>query len=494
MSGIRRALLLTTSAQYFGMAVQFALMAAVSRLLTPGEVGVSVVGTWIIAVAFSLREFATSDFLVQRKEVTREDVRTSFTLLLGLTALIAAAIFALASSIAGYYRQDGLSRFLCVIAAAAFLEVIQFPIIALLRREMAFGTLALISMASVTISAIVTLTLAALGFSYMSIAWAWLGGAATTTVIALYLRPHLWIFRPSLSSWRACLTFGSYNGATILLQKVYEALPQLVLGRILPLSAVGLYNRANLVCGIAERIILSQVFSVAMPAFAAMARQGHSVKQPYLRAISYITVIHWPAAVVLALLAHPIVMLVLGRQWISIVPLVQIMSVAYLFFTPVTLTGQVLVALGAIRHNFISSLIARPITVLVLCIASFFGLTALAASQFLVVPFQLYMVLHFIRLHVPFRWDELAAAVWKSALVTACSAAGPVAVMAVAGFRSNLSIGGAVVGGLLAVICWAGGVWVTRHPMLIEIQRVFGAMERSSLGQQMIGAGSRFYR
>jgi O-antigen/teichoic acid export membrane protein len=493
MIGVKRALLLVTVERYFGMVVQFALIAAVSRLLTPGEIGVCAIGMGIIGIAFSLRDFATSDFLIQRKTVTREDVRTSFTLLLGLTGLITAVMFVLAPWIAGYYGETGLSCFLYLIAATGLLEVVRLPITALLQRDMAFGTLAMINMASVALSAAVTLTLAMLGFSYMSFAWAGLCAAATATVLSLYFRPYLWIFRPLLSSWRAALTFGSCYGSTGLLYKIYDSFPQLVLGRIVPISAVGLYNRANVIYGIPERFLLSQVSSVAFPAFAARMREGHSVKQPYLQAISYLTGVHWPALIIVALLAHPIVAFVLGEQWISTVPLVQIMCGAGLFWSPVILTHQLLIAFGA-KHNLVPSLIARPTAALVLCGASFFGLTALAASQLLTTPFQLYVALRFIRLHVPFRWGELVAAAWRSALITACTAAGPTAVIVLAGFRANLSIGAALVAGLLSACCWAGGLWLTSHPLLHEIEKVFCATGISSRGRWLIAVGWHIYR
>ena len=71
--------------QYFRMAIHFASIAAVSRLLTPTEIGVSVIGTGIVLIAMGLREFATSDFLIQRQEITRDDVRASFTVVFLLT-------------------------------------------------------------------------------------------------------------------------------------------------------------------------------------------------------------------------------------------------------------------------------------------------------------------------------------------------------------------------------------------------------------------------
>ena len=75
---VRRALAMAAGEQYFRLAIQFALIVVVSRLLTPTEIGVSVIGTGIMAIALGLREFATSDVLIPRQEVSGVEIRASF--------------------------------------------------------------------------------------------------------------------------------------------------------------------------------------------------------------------------------------------------------------------------------------------------------------------------------------------------------------------------------------------------------------------------------
>ena len=71
-------------------------------------------------------------------------------------------------------------------------------------------------------------------------------------------------------------------------------------------------------------------------------RQGNDLKRAYLQALSHITVVHWPALLLLAVLAQPIVMVLMGQQWTQIVPLVQIISIACLFWFPMVLTPAIL--------------------------------------------------------------------------------------------------------------------------------------------------------
>ena len=299
----------------------------------------------------------------------------------------------------------------------------------------------------------------------MSYAWAAVAAAGASTALAFYFRPDLSILRPAFKSWANVLTFGGYNGASFVINRIYESLPSLVLGYLLPHAAVGMYNRASVVSDIPDKVVLTSVFSVAFPALAAEVREGRSLKEPYLRALGLITVLYWPAQVLLVLLAYPVVMLLLGPQWLSgVVPLLQLMAIAGLAWFPVMLTSPVLLAVGANRDRVLADLVGRSLSAVVLCSSAYFGILVMAASKLVTLPFQMFLSLYFVRRHIPFRWLEVCAALWKSAVVTAGTAAGPAAVLALSDQGFALSFGATALAALMAACGWLAAVLVTRHP------------------------------
>jgi O-antigen/teichoic acid export membrane protein len=491
MSRIRRALVLASAERYVGVVVQLGLIAMVSRLLTPEEVGVNTIGTGLMMILLSLREFASADFLVQRKTLTPDEVRTTFTLLFGIGALLGVAIAALAPAIGASYGTPGLADFLRVVAIVGLFDAVRLPLVALLQRDLAFGTLAVINVVGLVTGAVVTVGLAALGHGYMSFAWAWLATSVLTSVLALCLRPELDAFRFRVRAWRPVTAFGGWWGAGVLLMKLHEALPPLVLGRLLPLSAVGLYNRATMVSMIPERVILSQVYTVAFPAFAAQARDGQDVGAGFLRAVSYVSVVHWPFLAVLGLLAHPLVLIVLGDQWTEIVPLVRILAFAAMFGSPAILSLQALGALGALRHKLLVNLITRPIAVVALCGATFFGLTAMAFSQCAVLALQLAVALFFFRRNVPVAWRDLGAVVRHSLVVTVAAAAPCLVALSMTGFGAPPSIGAALIAGGLSVTCWMGAIWLSDHPVKVEVERLLAGLAGHRVFARLLRLASR---
>jgi O-antigen/teichoic acid export membrane protein len=475
MSSVRRALVLSFAQKYGVAAIYMLSTLAVARLLTPAEIGVFAVGNAVVAMAEMFRDFGVCTYLIQAREVTLTRVRTAFTVTLLLSTALSMLLLLLSSVIADFYNEAGV-RLVLYMAAANFLIVpFAATIISLLQRDMEFDALMRIKLAQGASYSLCLIGLAALGFSYMSFAWAMLVCSVITTLVALFYRPDLKVFVPGIAEWRQVFAFGSISSATSFLNALYSNMPQLLLGRILDFGAVGLYNRSMMLCQLFDRFVLDGVNPVLLPAFATKVRNGEELKTIYLRALEYITALYWPFLLCLTLLADPAVKLLLGGQWGDAVPLVRIIALASLCLFPAFLTYPSLVAVGRVRDTLATSLITLPPSAALIFGASFLGLHAVAASLFLAAPFQVYVALIFIRRQIPFSWGEFARAIAKSAVASLCAAAAPAITVAVAGFRFDISIPVAMVAGIGAIVGWMGGLALTRHPLWNEVLKVSGS-------------------
>src|SRR5690606_24853852 len=140
---------------------------------------------------------------------------------------------AMAGLLARFYDHPELGSVLQVLAACFLFVPFSSPIIALMRREMEFRTIAVINIVATAAGAAATIAFAWFGFSSLRLALAALVAAAGTAAMALALRPGLVRFRPAVAVWRRVIGFGGYASATTLLNTLYELLPPMVLGRVL---------------------------------------------------------------------------------------------------------------------------------------------------------------------------------------------------------------------------------------------------------------------
>ena len=285
-----------------------ATTAVMARLLTPAETGLYLLANAVIMLGDNLRTFGTGVYIVQANELRREMVRCAFTVTLLLSLAMALAIFLAAASIARFYAEPDLAGLLRI--AARRLLVIPFgsPIVALLQRELAFGTLAVDQRRRGHRQPIVTIGLGRRGRRReLRLGFRRVRGHARG-LVALVLRPQAWMFRPCIEATpERIVSFGAVSSAVTVVNMASDMLPRLAFGKLLGFDARGLYGRAVTVCQLPDRAIVQALQPVVLPAMAARARAGGSLKEAYLRGYALMSAVQWPALLLLALLADPVV-------------------------------------------------------------------------------------------------------------------------------------------------------------------------------------------
>jgi O-antigen/teichoic acid export membrane protein len=303
-------------------------------------------------------------------------------------------------------------------------------------------------------------------FSFLAPILGTLVGNAAVAALLVTSRSDLVMFRPSISGYRDVVRFGAYSGGTVLLNVFYNIAPQLILARMLDFSAVGLYSRAVNVSQVFDKVVNQVLSPVIMPAILSHTRAGRNVKRIYLDAIELIAVVQWPFLMFVALLAEPIIQIWFGQTWLEIVPLIRMLCVASLFLFAGCLTYPVLVAVGRVRDTLAVSLISLPPSLLVLFLASHFGVKAVAASAILTFAFQAAVAIYFIARQLTMSSTDIMRASLKSGIVTACTIVGVLTGILIADFTASGPFSELMLAGIFAAGGWWLGLAVTAHPLL----------------------------
>lgn len=482
MTSISRSFAVTVADKASGVVMSVVTMAVISRILAPAEVGLYMIGMSLVILIEAFRDFGVAACLIQARELTAPLYRTAVTVMAGLSLVLGAAICAASGAIAEFYGSPDLQRMILIASLAFLAAPVANPLLALLRRRMAFGRVAIIGMAAGLTNAVASIVLALAGFGAVGLVWASVLAAFVTAAGAVIARPEAPAYRPSLRAWRAVVPFGAWSSVITLLGMLFEALPRLILGRMLGFDAAGLYARAVALNQMPERLFLSAVQPVVLPLMAERLRNGENVAAPYLTGIAFITALQWPVLLLIALLAHPIVTVLLGGQWTEVVPLLQIVALSSVCLFPQYLAFPVLVAAGRVRQMAAASLISLPICTAVLFAATSWGLRGVALSLFVTGPLQATVLLVFTRRAVHFGWGALAATLGRSAVV-ALSAAAPATVVLVI-FEGGLAAGPlvAALAGAAGVVGWRLGLRIAGHPVDARVTAALARMPRGRFG------------
>lgn len=471
MKSVKRSIFFSAIERYASLLLFFVSTAVMSRLLTPGEFGVYAVVTAFTSVfAASSQEFGGANYLIQKASLSESDVRTAFTITFGLSILIGCGLYLLGDVVGTLSGFHDLKAGITIAVLNFAITPFSMTIIALLRRNMQFDVIAAGNLLSNVSMVAVSIALATLGYSYAAPIWGMIAGSALQAAYLMVARRDLRIFRPSLVGCADIVRFGLYSSGVVLINVFYNSAPQLFLARVLDLSAVGLYSRAVNVTQVFDKLVIQVVSPVIMPAIFAQTGAGANLKSIYLQAISLLTALHWPFLIFMAVIAKPIIVVWLGPSWLEVVPLIQLLCIGYLSLFAACLTYPILVATGSVRDALLSSLISLPPSLLIVFVASFFGVEAVAASTLLTLPFQAAVAILFISRRLDLRWRDLARATWKSGIIAICCGG----TAAIGAALIDYGVVGTVAGIFLACLTTAGAwlvaLFAVQHPLLSELK------------------------
>src|SRR3954469_11838685 len=151
------------------MLLFFVSTAVLSRLLSPREFGVfALISALNTIIGVSFQEFGGANYLIQKASLSKHDIRTAFTVMFCVSALIGMGLYACGGTLAWFFQQEGLKTGIAVSALNFALTPFSVTVSALFRRDMRFGTLAICNLVGSFAGAAISILLAILDYSFMA--------------------------------------------------------------------------------------------------------------------------------------------------------------------------------------------------------------------------------------------------------------------------------------------------------------------------------------
>ncbi len=450
-----------------------------ARLIAPAETGLFSVAASVVLLAQAIRDFGVGEFLIQEKDLTPHKIRTAFGLTLVLAWTLGTVIFLSRGWIASIYGTPALADLIAVVCCSFFVAPFSSTVLALLNREMAFGILLRVSLASNIMNAAVSIILAYRGWGAMALTCGMLAMNVTTALVAS-LSARSWDhFVPSLREWRALASFGTYISGANIINQLSGRLPDLIIGRLLGYQALGLYNRGNGIVVIFHEMVLSGVQTVAFPAFASAHRSGENVRQPYLRAVTLVTGAALPVLAVISIVAEPLVWCLLGRNWVGSAPLIPPLALSYGLTLFAPMVSLYLSATGWVRMIPRIAMGLQISLLGIIAVTANFSIMWVAIGNIGYGLLNLLINAHYLGKATGIRLPELLRAACKSVGVTFLCAVPAFLVVnlpALAGQNVLMLAAGVATGGA----AWCIAVFLLQHPIVKELFLLIHEVRRTT--------------
>lgn len=377
---------ITIASQILKFVLQIGGTLFLARLLSPEDFGLIGMVAIILNFVELFKDLGLSTATLQKAEINHAQVSTLFWINVGLSIFISFLVIVLAPSITAFYSEPRLTWIVIALSGNFLLGGLTVQHLALLRRQMHFGIIARIEIASMSVGVAIAIASALLGGSYWALI-TWRIAQSITIVIGVWLSCR---WRPGLPQWnseiRSMLKFGSNLAAAGILNYFSRNADNFLIGRFWGAQQLGLYAVAYKLLLLPIEQINSPITNVALPTLSRLQNEPEKYTQYYYKALLIITTLGMPIVGFLFIDINKLIPLTLGQQWLDAVPIFQFLIPAAYVGTFNVATGWAFTSLGQADRQLKYVAIASISNVAIFLISVRWGTIGVAAAYGLSRP------------------------------------------------------------------------------------------------------------
>ncbi len=358
--------------------IQVIVQIILARLLLPEDYGIIALITIFITVANVFVQSGFSTALIQKKDADETDFTSVFYLSLFVAGILYGVLFFAAPLIAIFYKKPQLIPVIRVLSVTLFFGVFNSIQNAVISRRMQFKKLFFSSLGAIIVSGMVGIVMAYAGYG----AWSLVGQQITNQLLITII---LWFtvkWRPrllfSFERVKGLFSYGWKLLVSSLIDTLYMNLRSLLIGKLYNAEMLGFYNRGDQFPSLLVTNINGSIQSVMFPALSSQQDNRKRVKDMVRRAIVTSSFILFPLMTGLAVIAKPLVEILLTEKWLPCVPFLQISCITYALWPIHTANLQAINALGRSDIFLKLEIVKKLMGLTILGITAFYGVYAIA--------------------------------------------------------------------------------------------------------------------
>jgi PST family polysaccharide transporter len=401
-----------------GQAVKFLLQmistVVLARLLKPEDFGLVAMVSVITLLIGMWTDLGLPSATIQRAEITQAQVSVLFWVNCALSFSAAIFVAILAPVIAWFYHEP---RLICVTLALSLIFVLGGPTMqhrALLRRQMRFKLITIIDCVSMAFGIATGIAMAWLNFGYWSLVGIQVGAASAACALVWAVcdwRPSA--FKRRVGA-RPMLAFGGNLTGFTLLNYFTRNFDNILIGRVLGSSALGIYSKAYGLLQLPVSQIGVPMAAALLPALSRLQDKPSEYAKLLLRALGAMTFISVPIVVFSFFLARDIVLVLLGHQWLSVVPVFQLLAPAAAVGGIAIAPNWICQSLGRTRRQLHYALISAPVCVTGFLLGIKWGVNGVAASFSVTFPVVICGYIWYSTLNSPVKPSQIWFCFWSA--------------------------------------------------------------------------------
>ena len=396
--------------------IGFVSTVILARLLVPADFGLVAMSMALFAILEVIGSFGFDQALIRQRSNDPAQFNTAWTLTVCHGIFSATVLLLVAGPAAAFFKDPRLESIVQVLALAAFVQGFENIGIVLYRKELQFRKDFAFFLGKKLLAFAVTVSLAFWLRSY----WALVAGIVVSRTAGVVLSYLVNSYRPRISfaATGDLFRFSRWILLNGLLDYTRGRSPDFILGRFASAGTLGVFRISSELASLPTSELMYPVMRAAYPGYSKVAHDRLALKRAFLSVQGMVITLTLPAGIGIALLADPIVRVLLGPNWLAAVPIVQVLALHGALRVFRLTNNAVFNVLGAPYWNTAFSAIET------ITIAPVFGwliysgvsldvaVWAYLAASSIVVPFAVMVMSRYLRLS----FGDRLATMWRPVL------------------------------------------------------------------------------
>jgi O-antigen/teichoic acid export membrane protein len=374
--------------------LQFLQISIVSRILGPNSLGLMGMVMVVVGFAQMFSDMGVSGAIIQRKYITREQLSSLYWFNLASGIAVFVIVLAIRPLISSFYQSAELHGLLTWVSLVFLITPLGQQFQMLFQKELRFQLIAKVSIASAVAGACTTIWAAHVGFGVLSLVW---GQLITATVASLSYACMGWNSWPpaavfSFRQVKSFLGFGLYRTGEYAVTYLNNNLDNIIIGRLLGMTALGYYTIAYNLAIIPLTKINPILNRVAFPVFSQVQDDQERLKRGYFQALRAVGMVNFPIYLGMAAVSPVLVPVLFGSEWSASIPVLQVLCGVGILRCIANPAGSLVLAKGradlAFKLNLVKTVFQFPCILLGAWSAGLMG----AAGAFLLLKIIYFFV------------------------------------------------------------------------------------------------------
>lgn len=322
-----------------------------ARLLVPADYGIIAVATLIIKFMELMSETGIKQYLLSRKNLSDDMLDSAWTLRLVTRVFIALVIILVSPLASDYFELPELRAVLIVIAVVPLLDGLISPSIFILSRNLDYKNIALLNVCSKICAFLVTVSIAYQFRSY----WALVAGDIIFSTVFLIGSYMMHNYRPAftLRHWREQWAFSKWIYSAGLFGFARAKMDIFIASKAFGTHELGVYNFSKEIATLPEAQLSRPLNNVFITSISKSRSDLDHVAETLEKLMACQISLLLPAAAGLFTIAHILVPVVLGDNWINAIPVIKGLAALSISYALTTALKGALIALERVKNSFV---------------------------------------------------------------------------------------------------------------------------------------------